>query len=84
MRETKTALEIQIELTRLISDALASQDVPHAIQVGLAVPRRDPDLAGCNWYVEYFKNAQAHMPVVGTALRDVKARWNLDVTRQKT
>lgn len=76
-RENKTAAEIRAEVQRLIdsNDRVGSDKAQ--IRVPEPTPMAQVDKTGCNWSMEYFGNARGYEDVVGRALAEVQARWNL-------
>ena len=77
MRELKSAEEIRAEIIRLVGDGILAKGGSNTTDVGHPMRHPQPDQNGCNWYISYFVKAGDHLAEVGSALSNVKGRWNL-------
>lgn len=74
-RETRTAAEIQDEVQRLID--MRKGDDEDIVAAHLPVPLAEPDEDGCNWTMLNFTGDRVHFSLVGVAVLEVQAKWNL-------
>lgn len=76
-REIRTADEIRAEVQRRIAKRMAESDDDDEIRVPAPTPLADVDASGCNWTMGSYTGDRSHFKMVGLAVLEVKAIWNL-------
>lgn len=75
VRDTKTATEILGEVQRLVD--MRKGDGEDIVAAHLPVPLAEPDESGCNWTMLNFTGDRVYFRLVGIAVLEVQAKWNL-------
>lgn len=78
-REIRTADEIRAEVQRRVDERLeASWDAEDQVTIPLPMQLAEADPSGCNWTIGSYTGDRGHFKLVGHAMLEVKAVWNLE------
>jgi hypothetical protein len=75
-RQIRTRQQIRELVSSVIHESRRVKE--DAEEIGVPLPTRtEPDKTGCNWIMQYFRNARGYEDVIDDALRRIRAEVNL-------
>lgn len=77
-RQIRTPDEIRAEVQRRVDKRMAESGDDDEIRVPAPTPLADVDTSGCNWTIGSYTGDHGYFKLVGLAVLEVKAIWNLE------